>query len=151
MPLRGMTVIVLAAAIGGCPEPDDLPLGWESAFGAAVTQGPCEGSAYDAYTPTVAATGGVGEIVVEFDKVQFRCEQAVEAFVLPDAAGYRVLVQPVDMTPEHVVRCDCLYKVSVRFGAPPGSYQITGFRRSDMAYGGDGRMVKIGSASVLVR
>ena len=53
-----------------------------------------------------------GRIVV-IRNATYRCEQAVEGFVLFTEKGISVLIQPKDMNPSKVARCTCLLDIAV--------------------------------------
>src|SRR6185503_11019510 len=87
----------------------DLPAGWAGARELPVDQSACEagGSASGA----LALMRDMGRLRATYLGAQFRCQQRVCGYRLDDADLTRVLVQPCEMDPTDVPRCDCLYQV----------------------------------------
>ncbi len=112
----------------------DLPAGWEDAEPvASLSQGECAGSPYDTgVVVEVEADFGADPLEVDASNVHFRCEQDVEAFWKQDGATVEVLVQPIDMNPSVVARCDCLYDLEIVVGSPEGEVsEVVVWRRWD--------------------
>lgn len=108
----------------------DLPEGWEDAEPIDdFVQRACEGDPYAGTPATVTAQAADGAVDVVYDKAHFRCAQDVEGFYRADGAAVSVLVQPVDMDPEMVAKCDCLY--TIEMGIPVAAETVTVFRRWD--------------------
>ena len=111
-------VLVLVLACG-----PDLPAGWEDASPVeGFTQSECAGDALSDTgqqdVPGATATGG--SVDVSVTAAQFRCSQAVEGFWRADGDALFVLVQPTDMHPSSVAKCDCLYDLQLTFPGSPG-------------------------------
>jgi hypothetical protein len=68
---------------------------------------------------------------VKYDHAHFRCAQDVEGFVKRGGDAIDLLVQPIDMAPDAVAGCDCLYDISMSVPAPKGDYSLTLYRRWD--------------------
>lgn len=118
---------------------EDIPPGWEDAQPvAALSQAECDGSASDTdVAPTVAADLGADPLVVDAGAVPFRCAQEVEAFWKQDGGTVEVLLQPRDMDPASVARCDCAYDFEITVGSPsPAAERLVVWRRAD-GYGGN--------------
>jgi len=57
--------------------------------------------------------------VLHIDPIRARCEQRLQAFWRPDIVGTwktsgTVLIQPVEMFPQGVAKCDGLYRLAIR-------------------------------------
>lgn len=130
----------------------DLPAGWESAERVAgLIQLECEGNPYEGYDERVAFEAGEGSVVIEYSEAHFRCAQDVEGFVRGETGALDVLVQPVDMDPEMVTACDCLYDITIELDpVRAGEHPITVYRRWDNL-NEPNDPVQIGSAAVQVR
>jgi hypothetical protein len=111
----------------------NLPGGWETAERVEeLRQAPCGGSALADNTPeTFEATAAESGIAVAYDHAHFRCVQDVEAFVRRANGELDLLVQPIDMSPQAVAGCDCLYDIAMQVPAPRGDYKLKLFRRWD--------------------
>jgi hypothetical protein len=117
-----LTLLALPAACA-----PDLPWRWEDAEGIDdFTQEECEGSIYDTgWESTVDATADDPGLHVVGDNLPFRCDQEVEGFYRMNGTQVAVLVQPVDMDPEKVAMCDCLYTVEAGIPEdPPASVTL---------------------------
>ena len=153
-----MTVLVLASAgfcaaacgndtAGAAP---DLPQGWEAArLLAGLRQTACEGSPYDGTPEAMTASVNGRSIHVVYEPAHFRCSQSVQAFAKVGMGTADVLVQPADMNPTSIAKCDCMYGVDVDIPVESGKYSVQLYRRWDHKSGSDGP-VRIGSASVAV-
>lgn len=114
----------------------------------SFSQGACSGSAYDpSIHETLDVTAAPGAVTIAYHNAHFRCSQAVEGFVLPSPGTLDVLVQPIDMNPASVAKCDCLYEVTIGLDARAGSYAVRLSRRWDHKSGKDG-VTFVDSASV---
>jgi hypothetical protein len=132
MPTSRTTWGLVAVVLGSGACNPDLPEGWEGAARLALTQSPCEGSAYDGSTPeTVSVTPHTGGLSIRYTGAHFRCEQAVEGFVRSDGFEVALLVQPEDMAPFGVAGCDCLYDIEAAMEVAPGEYSVSVYRRWD--------------------
>lgn len=105
-------VIVLALCAMECgSEQEDLPAGWAGARSLPVDQSSCGGNTLMPEAGKLALMRDMGRLRATYENAQFRCEQRLCAYRLEEAAGTRVLVQPCDMNPTTVPKCDCLYSV----------------------------------------
>ena len=119
----------------------DLPVGWESAERIEeFIQFPCSGSPYDydAGSPSenpaerIMFTAAEGSFRVEYEEAQFRCAQDVEGFVRLSRTDVDILIQPVEMNPDGVAGCDCLYDITmVVDGLEERPHDITIWQRGD--------------------
>jgi hypothetical protein len=127
----------------------DLPKGWDDARSVhGFIQFACSGSAYEDNEEQVEARGAEGQVLVEITDAHFRCAQDVEAFYKVDGGDLDVLVQPVDMDPDGVAGCDCLYELFVLVDhLDERDFDLTVYRRWDNI-NDDNDPVKIGSAEV---
>lgn len=141
---------VLGFILVGCGGPD-LPAGWEEAVPLTrLLQSECGGDPYGPPSDRLELSARPGVVTVDLRETHFRCEQEVEGFRRDDAAGFDVLVQPVDMDPSTVAACDCLY--DLRFETPvdrSGALSVSAFRRWDRLNEGDTTFA-IGTSTVSV-
>jgi len=92
-----------------------------------------------------------GRLHIAYHDAHFRCDQAVTAHVSVDGAGVSVLVQPVDMHPFTVSKCDCLYDIEFEIARlAAGTYDVTLDRRWDARHSPDAP-VRVGSERVSTR
>ncbi len=122
---------------------------------AAFRQSDCIGSVTEleqrSRRERIEVEGGQGLVRVAYRDAHFRCEQRVAAHASVHGNAIDVVVQPADMNPRTVAKCDCLYDIT--FEVPrlvPTTYEVTVARRWDERHGA-GEAVRIGSASVVVR
>ncbi|MFK7930396.1 MAG: hypothetical protein AB8H79_19565, partial [Myxococcota bacterium] len=52
-------------------------------------------------------------------------------FLRPAENGVDILVQPVEMNPDIVAGCDCLYDLSIGFNGTESTTKFTFFKRGD--------------------
>lgn len=155
--MRYLSVLVLTCGAGlaglvasACGV--DLPAGWEQARAvSAFTQHPCEaGSAYSGVLADVTLTAGDGRVDVLYQHARFRCDQDVTGFYRSGPGTLDILVQPEDMSPASVARCDCLYDIELSVTGLGGTFVVTLYRRAD-SYGGNDTTPQVeGVATVTV-
>lgn len=111
----------------------DLPAGWEDAvLIPGLVQTPCGGSALgNGPKDTLRANIEGSQVAIAYDHAHFRCLQDVEAFAKRADHMLEVLVQPIDMHPRSVAKCDCLYDISMQLDVEPGALDVTLYRRWD--------------------
>lgn len=110
----------------------DLPHGWENARPIhELTQAACSGSPYLGPPESLTWSAQAGQLELAYHHAHFRCQQDVEAFVRQRAMALDVLVQPIDMHPTTIAKCDCAYEVMIRLSPEPGTYRLTLYRRWD--------------------
>lgn len=125
----------------------DLPEGWEDAVPIAdLVQHECAGNPYEDYDERVEVEF-IEPVEVAYREAHFRCEQDVEAFARIDGTVLGVLVQPVDLHPNAVPDCDCLYDVTMRVAEFEGVPSEVGLWRRWDALNEPNAPVFIGSAS----
>lgn len=144
-------LLALGAFVAACSGDPELPSGWEGAERVAgLTQSSCSTSSLRDHDERATFAPGARRLDLTYSDAHFRCEQSVEGFYRDAGGKLDVLVQPVDMHPSSVARCDCLYEIDVvvdKLGS--GSRTVTLFRRWD-AKNEPNEPVAIGSASVAI-
>lgn len=137
--VAAMSITCACACSGDDDSPTaDLPAGWEGATRIEdFMQSECNGSPYDGPQETAVFSSTDGGIRAVYEPAHFRCAQPVAGFIKVGTNSADVLVQPVDMDPESIAKCDCLYSVELVFSVEPGRYQVTLYRRWDHRSGAD--------------
>lgn len=149
---------VFLAVCVGCADVDtaeyDLPLGWEdsrlvSSFIVELSADSCvESEECARVEPSFG--GGRSSLLVDVFGLRFRCEQDTHAFFKIADTVADFLVQPVDMDPESVAKCDCDYDVAmVVDGISVGVVDVNVYRRWDN-WSGPNDPVPIGSTVTTV-
>lgn len=145
--LVGMVFVPL-----GCSSENhaDLPPGWESAQGMVTfSQSACTASMPGTATESITVTTGKGSVTVAYHNAHFRCDQPVQGFVTVGGGHLNYLVQPSNMSPSSVARCDCLYEIAMNSFVAAGPETVTLYRRADHQ-SGNASAVQVGRASVTV-
>jgi len=107
-----MAVLVVALCAMACgSEQEDLPADWAEALSLPVDQSSCNGNAVMPSAGTLVLMRDMGRLRATYESAQFRCQQRLCAYRLEEAGRTRVLVQPCDMNPATVPKCDCLYDI----------------------------------------
>jgi len=151
--MRTATVALLALlplALGCGP---DLPQDWIGAeLVETLDQSACETEdPYEGHMEDITAEGREGAVDVTYLGAHFRCSQEVEAYWMHDAHEIQVLVQPVEMDPDTVAGCDCLYEIWLRVEPiEADTWQISLWRRWDNQ-NDPNDPVAIGTESVVVQ
>ena len=52
-------------------------------------------------------------IKIDLYGVHFRCSQKVQGFIKTTGKSIDILIQPIDMNPESVAKCDCNYEINI--------------------------------------
>ncbi len=138
---------LLVLALTACSP--DLPAGWESAEPLPIVQSGCGRSALDDHDERLELAAKAGAIQLAYKDAHFRCEQEVEGFLKKSGATFEVLVQPRDMDPSGVDKCDGLYDITAELSASAGAATVKLFRRWD-DINEPNQPVAIGSAEVAV-
>ncbi len=117
----------------------DLPVAFE---GATPVPGFEQSGCLGEPSPAIAAHGTItsitGGVDVWLADLPFRCEQRLEAFMLvEERTEVSLLVQPIDMDPEEVAKCDCLYEVTAHIVLTTGHYNMDVYIRGDHSSGHD--------------
>jgi uncharacterized protein involved in high-affinity Fe2+ transport len=136
--LSGAVLCACACAGENAGPRADLPQGWEQAtLIEDFHQSACNGSPYDGTPEAMTASANENSVHIAYEPAHFRCAQTVQGFVKKGAGTVDVLVQPVDMNPASVAKCDCLYGLDMNVPADSGGYSITVYRRWDHKSGAD--------------
>ena len=53
-----------------------------------------------------------GNLILTYPNAHFRCDQSVQGFIKQRDDRYAVLVQPIEMNPVMVAKCDCGYTLT---------------------------------------
>lgn len=147
-----MLVAIGAAALAACIR---LPVDWrDAARTEAFEQSACTGDVAELSQrsgPRMTARAEKGRLLVDYLDAQFRCDQALAGYVKVRGEKVDVLVQPADMHPFTVAKCDCLYNVHLEVpGLAAGTYEVTLYRRWDDRHSPNDP-VRVGSGRVTVR
>lgn len=144
---RARAIALLPLLTAACAP--DLPEDWADAQPvSSLTQGACDGDPYGDSDERLEAEGGAGQASLHYLEAHFRCDQDVEAYYLLEGDTLSVLVQPIDMDPSSVARCDCLYDIDIEIAdLPAGTLTVDLFRRWDNI-NDDNEPVAIGSAGI---
>jgi hypothetical protein len=146
--------LLVGCLLSGCDSADaadaaDLPAGWEDASRIeSFTQTQCKGPPYGGPAAAVTAVGNAGSVALDYEHAAFRCNQDVEGYVRRSTGKLDILVQPVEMDPDSVAKCDCLYDIVADVPAEPGSYTVTVYHRGDSKSGQSTEQVGSGDATV---
>lgn len=146
-----LTLLGCGAATDRSANPD-LPDGWQNAEKVTqFLQFSCSGSALDGGDERMEVRGGEGTMLIEYFDAHFRCAQDVEAYSKEKGNTVEVLVQPVDMDPESIAGCDCLYEIHmVMETEEEQDYEVALYRRWDHQ-NDDNEPVEVASESVSTR
>ena len=119
----------LAAACDGGTG-DALPTGWTGAQQLTVQQSMCDSTALST-NPTFELANSGGTITGTLRDANFRCQQQVCAYLLDSGATTRALVQPCELHPSSVPKCDCHYDVTFTLLARADRTTVEIYRRDD--------------------
>ena len=142
--------LLACSGSGGSGGKPDLPAGWEGAQSVkSFTQAACSGSPGLPGGPSesIDVDAGQGAVNVAYHNANFRCAQTVEGFMRTGSKSVDFLVQPTNMKPSSVARCDCLYEIALAAGVPAGPTTVTLYRRWD-EQSGNTNPVEIGTEAV---
>lgn len=136
-----------ASMLVGCGESGpNLPEGWEEAeLIREFTQSECMGE--PPADGAIEVQGGIGTLTVTWENAAFRCEQSIEAYVRRNGVSHDILIQPVEMNPETVARCDCLYNLELGYNVSDEVSSVTLYTRPD-EYGGPSSPQNIGTINL---
>ncbi|MBC8133157.1 MAG: hypothetical protein H7X95_09265 [Deltaproteobacteria bacterium] len=139
-PTLVFSTVLFAAA--GCNDPaasdpqfvGDWALAQPRTMPAKTTQTEC--SPRSATSPIAATISAIqppppAELLMTLQDANFRCQQTVCGYVQDFGDLLRVLVQPCDLNPKIVPKCDCTYDVTVTFPARPLLPNVRFFVRRD--------------------
>lgn len=124
----------------------DLPAGFSCERALSVGQSECSANAPGVtLTPNVHwSTDGKA---LHIEDARYRCNQSVCAYLDASSAEAKVLLQPCEMSPSTVARCDCRYSFDLPVALPATTTSVSLQLRSD-AYGGEPTSQAIGSVTV---
>src|SRR6478752_1789867 len=109
---------------------NDLPQGFSCERALSIEQSECAGNATGvSLTPNVHWTTDGKALHVE--GTRFRCNQSVCAYLDPSSAEAKVLLQPCEMKPSTVARCDCEYSFDVPVALPATTSSVSVELRTD--------------------
>jgi hypothetical protein len=111
----------------------DLPEDWSGVERIQqFVQKACGGSAIEEHEERAEVEASTGGVRIDYRDAHFRCAQDVEGFVRRKDGKVDLLVQPVDMSPDGVAGCDCLYHIEMEV-APltQGETALRVYRRWD--------------------
>ncbi|MFT7521138.1 MAG: hypothetical protein ACI9MC_003289 [Kiritimatiellia bacterium] len=130
-----MLAVTLFPACGD--DGPDLPEGWEEATAIFdFTQSACAGDPLtDDVVQNVEGQALSGSVRFTWSHITFRCDQAVQGYVRRGEGVADVLVQPLDLEPDDIARCNCLYNLDMAFNTPSGPTDIGFWRRPDVLDG----------------
>jgi hypothetical protein len=95
-------------------------------------------------------SAAAGRLIVRHRDAHFRCEQRVTVLLRRTGTAIDLLVQPADMDPPSVAKCDCLYDISFEVpGLEAGTYDVTLSRRLDNRHSPN-VPIRIGSERITV-
>jgi hypothetical protein len=120
------------AASWGCAggANDAIPAGWNGAQPLAIQQSACNSDGVSV-TPTLDVTEASGVIAGTLKDASFRCQQSLCAYVSDSGPTTRVLLQPCDLHPTNVPKCDCAYDVTFTLGTRADRTAIEIYQRLD--------------------
>ena len=132
-----LAAALLAAGCGGqsasSPQSgcaSDLPAAFDCQRSLSVEQSQCLGNATGVnLTPNVHwSTDGKA---LHVEDARFRCNQSVCAYLDASSVEAKVLLQPCEMSPSTVARCDCSYSFDVPVSLPKTTSHVSVELRSD--------------------
>lgn len=149
-------LLALAACTDATYGVPDLPDGWTDAKHIErFQQAQCSGASPGGPPETIEAAANDGSIDITYAHAEFRCQQDVEGFLRQTGEAIDILVQPINLNPPFVARCDCQYDIAITIPAakrdryPAGTYRLAVYRRWDYI-NKPNDPVEVGSASVEV-
>ncbi len=118
-----LVIMVLAIRCGGASP--DLPEGWTAAKSMALTQSECNNSVPSTVPPEAIEVRTWGPPAdVAYHNAHFRCAQKLCAYGRIDGDAAAVLVQPCEMDPMSVAKCDCRYEVGLSASGTPAAIEV---------------------------
>ncbi len=146
---RQLLLLASLVAFAGCGP--DLPAEFKGAVGVnSFVQSECGGTPEEGDQARVTFTRRDSAIQANLSEARFRCEQEVEGFVKVEEGTIQFLVQPVDMNPDAVAGCDCLYNVTMDVQElEPDAYDVSLSVRGDKQSGQE-EPVELGSEKILI-
>lgn len=128
-----------------------LPMDWRGATRAeAFEQSGCTRTVELSQPGRMKAYSEDGRLRIDFLDARFRCDQKLTGYFKVGGGKVDVLVQPVEMQPLTVAKCDCLYDIHLEVPrVAAGTYEIRLFRRWDNRHSPNDP-VQVGSDRVTV-
>jgi hypothetical protein len=124
-------LVLLALGAGTCGEDADLPAAWAGARDVVVDQSACGGDGAVSNQGKLVLTRDMAQLRGAYEGAPFRCNQRVCAYRVDQGGTTRVLVQPCEMNPAMVTKCDCLYSVTFTLEEVPAGHMVELHRRWD--------------------
>jgi len=115
---------------GSVGSSDTLPVGWTGAKNLPIQQSACNNDDLTAMA-AIDITDAGGSLAVAIKDVEFRCNQQICGYSLDVAATTRVLLQPCDLHPTTVTRCDCMYDMTLTLPPRSDRVEVSVYRRTD--------------------
>jgi hypothetical protein len=117
--VRTLLLAALSVGLGACSsgtEPastKDLPSDWADALEVTdLVQVECATSDFEFADESASFQPGRASLAVTYDQAHFRCAQNVEGFYKVTGDALEILVQPIDMHPQAVAACDCVFGIT---------------------------------------
>jgi hypothetical protein len=111
-----------------------LPEAWEGAEEISLHVSECD-AADESIPESVSLDAADADVAAQFLSAGFRCSQDLCAYHLEEGGTGKVLVQPCEIHPDVVAKCDCRYDIEFEFPRPSGD-RVEIWKGTD-AYGGD--------------
>jgi hypothetical protein len=125
---------------------NDLPADFVCQRSLKVEQSQCSGNATGTTLAPHAHWSTDGKSL-HIEEARFRCNQSVCAYLDASSDAAKILLQPCEMSPSTVTRCDCGYSFDVPVALPEAVSSVSVELRSD-AYGGEPTSRALGTLSV---
>ena len=84
--------------------------------------------------PNAIAKVSNGNLIISYPLAHFRCDQPVQAFKKETDNEIAILIQPVEMNPLFVAKCDCGYDLVAKIPST-NVHNVVLFHRSDGSSG----------------
>ncbi|MEI9937471.1 MAG: hypothetical protein WDO69_09635 [Pseudomonadota bacterium] len=153
LPVGLMAAALLATGCGGhsangsesaCA--NDLPASFDCERSLSVEQSQCSGNTTGVSVTPNAHWSTDGK-ALHIEDARFRCNQSVCAYLDASSDEAKVLLQPCEMSPDTVARCDCGYSFDVPVALSQTTSSVSVELRSD-AYGGEPTSQAVGTLAV---
>ena len=110
--------ISLTFACSSTPEQVETPYNLPGIWSTAIlienfTQEECneDMEAVMESAPKASVKAVNDSLIITYPNAHFRCDQAVQGFIKQTEKGYSILIQPKELNPAMVAKCDCGYKL----------------------------------------
>jgi len=129
---RSLTLVPVAVLAMACSSGPNLPEGWEEAeLVNDFQQSECTGEPGTGATEEINGVADATTMELSWTNTEFRCEQKVEAYLKRLGVTHELLVQPVEMEPDEVANCDCLYDLDAQWNISGDLESVRIFKRVD--------------------